>query len=66
MSKRGEQRLHRFRPPQDPHGRLGDDRQRAFGADEHAEQIEPGRVERRAPPRCTSSPFGSTASTPST
>ena len=28
--------------------RLGDDRQRAFGADEHAEQIEPGRVERGA------------------
>ena len=44
----GEQRQHRLGPPQQPQRRLRDDGERAFRADEHAEQIEPGRVERGA------------------
>ena len=46
--ERGQQRLHRFRPPQNPHGHAGDDGERAFRADDEAEQIGARRVGERA------------------
>ena len=56
----------RLGPPQDPHGHLRDDRERAFRADEQR-RADRARARRASgPPRCTSSPSGSTASTPST
>ena len=46
--ERGEQRLHRFGPPQNPHGHARDDGERAFRSDDEPEQIGARRVDERA------------------
>ena len=42
-----QQRQHGFGAAQQAERRLRDDRQRPFGADEHRQQVEPGRIQRR-------------------